>query len=103
MATKVLVINPAEQSIVEKTVEGLDEVKTMIGFDTVIADEIGPGADRLFFDEECFLRGTTGRFQIDSIIPVSGMGVIAGSDDEGKTLTDVTSTVETLTARLKYL
>ena len=85
---KALLINPESQSIEQIEIQSQDEIAGIIGFDTITSDEIGPDGDRLYFDEECFLRGTSGRFQIDTVIPVSGKGIIVGSADEGETLTD---------------
>ncbi|MDZ7661146.1 hypothetical protein [Thiohalophilus sp.] len=56
-----------------------------------------------FFDEECFLRGSEGRFQIDSLIPVSGNGVVMGAEEDGSGLRDVTLSQEALAARTKFL
>ena len=100
---KALLITPDSQSIEEIDIAGLDDIVQRIGFDTVISDEIGPDGDRLFFDEDCFLRGTSGRFQIDTVIPVSGVGVIVGSPDDGSTLQDVSSDIDSIRQRLKYL
>lgn len=100
---KALLINPEEQSIKEIDITNRDDIVKIIGFDTVIADEVGPDGDCLFFDEDCFLRGTDGRFQIDSVIPVSGKGIIVGSSDEGVTLKDVISDVTSIQRRIKYL
>ena len=100
---KVLLINPEAQSIGAIDISNLDDIIKLIGFDTAIADEIGPDGDCLFFDEDCFLRGTDGRFQIDSVIPVSGKGVIVGSNDEGVTLKDVVSSIASIQSRIKYL
>ena len=100
---KALVINPENQSIEEVEISDQSSIVNLIGYDTVISDEIGPEGDRLYFDEECFLRGTSGRFQIDTIIPVSGVGVIAGSPDGGKTLCDPASDIDSITRRIKYL
>lgn len=100
---KALLVNPETQSIEEIEISDHQDIAKLIGYDTVISDEIGPEGDRLFFDEECFLRGTSGRFQIDAIIPVSGVGVIAGSSDDGETLLDVTNDIESITRRIKYL
>lgn len=100
---KALLVNPETQTIEETEITGHDEIVKLIGFDTVISDEIGPQGDRLFFDEECFLRGTSGRFQIDKVIPVSGVGIIAGSSDNGDTLGDVNSDIESINTRIKYL
>ena len=74
---KALLLDPVEQSIEEVQIGGLDDIKALVGFDTIESDAIDSGGDRLFFDEECFLRGTSGRFRIDSVIPVAGKGVVA--------------------------
>jgi hypothetical protein len=100
---KALLIDPEAQAIKETEIGGLDDIVKLIGYDTVISDEIGPDGDRLFFDEECFLRGTGGRFQIDTVIPVSGIGVIVGSPDRGATLSDASSGVDDIRKRIKYL
>ena len=100
---KALLITPDSQSIEAIDINGLDDIVKLIGYDTITSDEVGPEGDRLFFDEECFLRGASGRFQIDSVIPVAGKGVIVGSIDEGITLRDVISDVESIRGRIKYL
>lgn len=100
---KALLITPEDQSIKEIEVNNHDDIAGLISFDSVTSDEIGPGGDRLFFDEECFLRGTAGRFQIDTVIPVSGIGVIVGSSDDGTTLKDAVSDIDGIKQRLKYL
>jgi hypothetical protein len=100
---KALLVNPETQSIKEIEISDHQHIAKLIGYDTVISDEIGPAGDRLFFDEECFLRGTSGRFQIDAIIPVSGVGVIVGSSDDGETLHNVTADIESINRRIKYL
>jgi hypothetical protein len=100
---KALIINPDTQSVEEIVITGHDDIVKRIGFDSVTSDEIGPEGDRLYFDEECFLRGSSGRFQIDNVVPVSGMGVIAGSADDGATLRDIVSDIDTLRRRIKYL
>jgi hypothetical protein len=100
---KALLISPDDQSIEAIDIADQDDIVKLIGFDTITSDEIGPEGDRLFFDEECFLRGTTGRFQIDTVIPVSGKGVIVGSSDDGATLKDVVSDIDAIQSRIKYL
>jgi hypothetical protein len=98
-----LLITPGTQFIEAVEIDSLDDIVKLIGYDTITSDEIGPEGDRLFFDEECFLRGTSGRFQIDTVIPVSGKGIIVGSTDDGATLKDVVSDVESIKNRIKYL
>ncbi|MFZ0790617.1 MAG: hypothetical protein WAM94_13475 [Chromatiaceae bacterium] len=100
---KALLISAAERSIGETEVSSLDDIKALIGFDTIESDTIGSEGDRLYFDEECFLRGTSGRFQIDTVIPVAGKGVVVGTEEDGATLRDVATTIDGLRGRIKYL
>jgi hypothetical protein len=100
---KALLITPETQLIESIEITGHEDIVKLIGYDTITSDEIGPEGDRLFFDEECFLRGTSGRFQIDTVIPVSGKGVVVASTDDGTTLRDVVSDVENIRGRIKYL
>lgn len=99
---KAFLINPEEQSIEVIEINSHDDIIKIIGFDTVMSDEIGSD-DHLFFDEECFLRGTVGRFQIDNLIPVSGKGVIVGIQNEDSSLSDVVTDIANLKSRIKYL
>lgn len=100
---KALLITPESQSIEMVNINGREDITRLIGFDTIESDAVGTAGDRLYFDEECFLRGTSGRFQIDSVIPVSGRAVIVGTSDEGATLRDVVTDVDSLRRRIKYL
>jgi len=95
-------ITPDKQSIDAVDVTSIDEVKALIGFDTLESDAIGSEGDRLYFDEECFLRGASGRFQIDTVIPVSGKGVVVGTAEDGATLRDVVTDIDDLRGRTKY-
>ena len=99
---KAFLINPEEQSIETIEINNHDDIKKLIGFGTIISDEIGSD-DHLFFDEECFLRGTVGRFQLDKLIPVSGKGVIIGTQGGSNTLHDDVTELDDLKSRLKYL
>ena len=100
---KALLINPECRSIEPIDVPDQAAITRLIGYDTIESDTVGTAGDRLFFDEECFLRGTKGRFQIDSVIPVSGKAVLIGTADEGKTLRDVATDIDNLRGRIKYL
>jgi len=95
-----IIIKPESQTIEPVEINDKDDISRLIGFDTIIADEISEG-DSLYFDEDCFLRGTSGRFQIDTLIPVSGIGIIAGSTDNE--LSDVKISIATLRTRIKFL
>ncbi|MGE5153744.1 MAG: hypothetical protein ACM3ST_06985 [Bdellovibrio bacteriovorus] len=100
---RAFLITPETQSITEVNIEGLGDIKALIGFDTIESDSVGTQGDRLYFDEECFLRGTSGRFQIDTVIPVAGKGVVAGTAEDGATLRDVAMAIEDLRQRIRYL
>jgi len=100
---KALLINPETRSIEYIDIGSHAELASRIGYDTIESDAVGSAGDRLYFDEECFLRGTTGRFQIDTLVPVSGRAVIAGSADDGATLRDVATDIEDVRSRIKYL
>jgi hypothetical protein len=100
---KALLIDPESQSIEPIDVASREEIIKIIGYDTIETDAVGDQGDRLFFDEECFLRGTKGRFQIDTIIPVAGKGVVIGTADDGDALSDVQVDIEELRSRTKYL
>jgi hypothetical protein len=100
---KAFLITPDAQSIEPVDVAGLDDIKALIGFDTLESDAVGGEGDRLYFDEDCFLKGASGRFQIDTLIPVSGKGVVVGTTDGGATLQDVVTGIDDLRGRTKYL
>ena len=99
---KAFLITPDTQSIDEINVDSLDDLKALIGFDTLESDSIGSEGDRLYFDEECFLRGASGRFQIDTLVPVSGKGVVVGTVGDGAELRDVTLDIDDLRRRTKF-
>lgn len=98
---KAYLIDPEAQRIETIDFNSTDELSGLIGFDTIASDPIGEHGDLLHFDEECFLRGSTGRFQIDTVVPVSGKAILAGSTD-GQ-VSDVKITAAELDQRLKYL
>lgn len=100
---KALLINPEGRSIEPIDVADRTAIARLIGYDTIESDAVGSAGDRLYFDEECFLRGTKGRFQIDSVIPVSGRAVLIGTADDGQTLRDVATDRDDLRSRIKYL
>lgn len=100
---KAFLIAPEAQSIESVEVASLDDIKGLIGFDTIESDAVGSQGDRLYFDEECFLRGTKGRFQIDTMVPVAGKGIVVGTKGDGEELCDVATDMDELRQRIKYL
>ena len=100
---KAYLIDAENQTVDSIDVKNMDDIVRLVGYETIESDEVGSSGDRLFFDEECFLRGSAGRFQIDSLIPVSGKGIVMGGGDDGSTLSDVQTDLEDLRSRIKYL
>jgi hypothetical protein len=100
---KAILIDPEHRSIESVDIDDRNDIVRLVGFDTLESDAVGTQGDRLYFDEECFLRGTTGRFQIDTIIPVSGKGVIVGTTEDGSALRDAVTEIDALRSRIKYL
>ena len=100
---KALLIKPDSQAIEKIEISGMDDIKELIGFDTITSDAVGNTGDRIFFDEECFLRQTSGRFQVDTLIPISGKAVIVAADEDGEALRDVVLGADELGGRVKYL
>ena len=96
-------IDPVEKTVEEIEVHNTGDIAEAIGFDSIISDEIGPNGDRLYLDEDCFIRGSEGRCQIDKIAPVAGFGVVAGSDGTEDELKDVSQDIDALIARIAYL
>ena len=95
------VIDPTAKTITPVPWDGgLEAIRQLIGFETIDSDEIDANGDRLFFDEKCFIRQTpgVGRFQLDSLAPVAGMGVVVGA---GASAPQVT--LQALRVRVKFL
>lgn len=99
---KAYLIDPVTQFIRVTTIESMDDIKHLIGLDTIHSDEIGDVGDRIYFDEQCS-GGSKGSFQIDNLIPVSGKAVIVGTRDNGQILCDANVDMYGLNRRLKYL
>jgi hypothetical protein len=77
------VINAHTQTISKCSLsEGTSPIASLIGFDSIESDEISGSSDRLYFDDSCFIRDqpTKGRFKLDNLPPVAGIGVVAGVD-----------------------
>jgi hypothetical protein len=100
---RALLIQPDIRSIETIDLDSHADIARLVGYDTLESDAVGTAADRLYFDEECFLRGSGGRFQIDRIIPVSGHAVIVGTADDGVILRDVATDIDDVRSRIQYL
>ena len=99
---RALLIDPQAQNIEEVSVDSREDIARLIGFETLESDAVGDAGDRLFFDEECFLRQSSGRFQVDTLVPIAGIGVIVGMREDG-TLQDAVIGADDLRARTRYL
>ena len=97
---KAYLIDPEQQSIDDIEISSREDIVAQIGYETLESDSLG-GEDTLYFDEECFLRGASGRFQLDKLIPVSGKAVIVGAAADGSLL-DVSLSIEELKSRIQY-
>jgi hypothetical protein len=99
---KALLISPDNQTIETVDVDDMAGIARLIGFDTLESDAVDGGPDRLFFDEECFIRGTSGRFRVDKLVPVAGKGIVVGLAQDGETLSDVSLTPDGLAGRTRF-
>jgi len=102
---KGFLIDPGTRTVALVDVEGgVDGVRRLIGFASVDSDEIDDNGDRLFFDEECFIRSAPGspRFRLDNLAPVAGRGVVVGSSAQGKALADAVVGLEALQRRVTF-
>ena len=100
---RAILISPQSQSFYEIEISSHEDIVKLIGYQTIESDAVGTQGDRLYFDEECFIRGTEGRFQIDNIVPVSGKGVIVGCAEDGATLRDAVTALDELQKRTKFI
>ena len=94
-------IDGATQTLESVEISSKKDIVKMVGQDTIIFDEIDQ-SDAVYFDEDCFIRGGTGRFQIDSLAPIAGKAVVIGYLD-GEQITNVTGDHDGLLARIKFL
>jgi hypothetical protein len=102
---KAYMITPASENVEVVDISGIDDIINLIGYSTIEADPIDENGTRLYFDEECFIRGdaVSGRFQLDSLIPVAGLAVVAGSDKDAEDIVDVKLDIDELRGRIKFL
>jgi hypothetical protein len=75
-------------------------IASLIGFSSV-ADEIISEAEIAVFDEDCFICGSEGRFQTETLAPIAGKAVVVGV--AGSDLVDSQLTSVDLRLRVKFL
>lgn len=98
-------IDANTKTVTAVEIAGLDDVKKLIGYDSVDSDEIDNSGDRLFFDESCFLRDQTGkgRFKLDNLAPVADKGVVTGATGDAANLQDAAVQLAALQQRITWL
>lgn len=96
-----LLIEGNKQAIEAVEISSLADIVRLIGQDTIICDEMD-ASNAVYFDEDCFIRGTSGRFQIDNLAPIAGKAIVVGYL-EGERLTNADVSIEELKARTKFL
>jgi hypothetical protein len=102
---KGFLIDPAARTVTPVRLDGgIDGVRALVGFPTVDSDPIDDNGDRLFFDEECFIRSAPGspRFRLDNLAPVAGRGVVVGSSAAGAELADAVIGLDALQRRVTF-
>ena len=102
---KAFLIDAYNRSIEAIEIEpSLDAIRQAIGFASIESDDVDGDNDRLFFDEECFIRDqpSPGRFRLDRLPPVAGRGVVVGGGPDEATLTTPASSLEELKARVEF-
>jgi hypothetical protein len=96
-----LLIEGDKQAIEAIDISSRADIVKLVGQDTIIADEMDE-INAVYFDEDCFIRGTSGRFQIDNLAPIAGKAVVIGYL-EGEQMTNASISSEELSARTKFL
>ena len=96
-----LLIDGSKQAIEAVEVSSRADIVKLVGQDTIISDEIDAD-NAVYFDEDCFIRGTSGRFQIDNLAPIAGKAIVVGYL-EGERLANADVSIEELTARTRFL
>jgi len=104
---QIYVIKPVQHKLEAMEFSGgIEEIKKIIGFDTIELDAIDDHGNVLYFDENCFLRDskTLGRFQLNSLAPVAGVGVVVRClSPDTQQFETPTMTLEELQSKVKFL
>ncbi len=97
-----VLIDPVSEELSKIELNDHDKIASVIGFETIISDEISGSTDLLHFDENCFIRGTPGRFQLDALPPVAGKAIVLGTGANGDSQSPELA-IETLKQRIKFI
>jgi len=99
-------IDPAKREIVSiELTDGTQQIAALLGAKSVDFDEIDDGGDRLYFDEDCFIKAQPGdaRFKVDHLAPVSGKGVICGTTNPSGVHLPAHNSLDRLVERVRFL
>jgi hypothetical protein len=97
---KAIVIDGQSRTLSLADISDREAIVELIGQPSVISDSVDD-ANLVYFDEDCFIRGTEGRFQIDSLAPIAGKAVVLGGSEGAPADTDLD--VDALRARITFL
>ncbi len=97
---RAIMISGAEKTAVEVEITSRDDLEAAIGHASIIADDIDSD-NAVYFDEDCFLRGTEGRFVLDTLPPIAGKAVVMGRA-HGDQLAATALTLAELLGRVKF-
>ncbi len=99
-------IDPATREIRSMALtDGVSQIPVLLGAKSVDFDEIDDGGDRLYFDEDCFIKAKLGDacFKVDNLAPVSGTGLICGPAKADGAFEQTKNDLESLTRRVQFL
>lgn len=97
---RAILIDGLAKTATEIDVESEQGIAAVIGYSSIIADEIDT-RNAVYFDEDCFLRGTEGRFVLDTLPPIAGNAVVMGRA-VGDQLLATELTLDEVLGRLKF-
>jgi hypothetical protein len=99
-------IDPSTREIrVVPLTNGTQDIAALLGAKSVDFDEIDDGGDRLYFDEDCFIKAKPGdaRFKVDNLAPVSGAGLICGTSSPNGVLQSPKNELDRIRQRVQFL
>lgn len=95
---KAFLIDPVSKMIEPINLSGeVAQLKTLLDAKAVEFDTLVGSEDRLCFDEDCFITQKPGRFQLDTLAPVAGRGLVLGAEGQ-----DVSINQASLATRIKF-
>ncbi len=97
---RAILIDGLAKTAVEIDIASQDAIAAAVGHASIIADDIDTG-NAVYFDEDCFLRGTEGRFVLDTLPPIAGKAVVMGRAI-GDRLVGTNLSIEEVLARVKF-